>query len=124
MALSAEDQAFAFELFAGLEEITIRRAMAGVSIYNRGQIFAMMMSDGRIRIKARGPLAEALAAEGAERFCYSRKDGKVIATCYWTLPEAALDDPEMAADWGRRALAEGADAPAPGSSRRRRSGRG
>ena len=23
---------------------------------------------------------------------------------YWTLPEAALDDPEAACDWARRAL--------------------
>ena len=26
-------------------------------------------------------------------------------TSYWSLPESALDDPEEAGDWGRRALA-------------------
>lgn len=105
MALSAEDRAFVAELFAGLDDIEVRRAMAGVAVYSRGRVFAMMMGDGRIRLKARGPLAEALAAEGAEQFAYSRKDGKRVRTCYWTLPDAALDDPDAAADWGRRAIA-------------------
>ncbi len=105
MALSAEDRAFVAELFAGLEDVEIRRAMSGVAVYSRGRVFAMMMGDGRIRLKARGALAEELAAEGAEQFAYSRKDGRQVRTCYWTLPDAALDDPDAAADWGRRALA-------------------
>lgn len=105
MALSPEERAFAAELFEGVGDVEIRRAMGGVAIYSRGLVFAMMMGDGRIRLKAKGPLVDALAAEGSEQFAYSRKDGKRIATCYWTLPDAAVDDPDLACDWGRRALA-------------------
>lgn len=105
MALSAEDRAFVAELFAGLDDVEVRRAMAGVAVYSRGRVFAMMMGDGRIRLKAKGALAQALQAEGSEQFAYSRKDGKLVRTGYWTLPEAALDDPDAAADWGRQALA-------------------
>lgn len=104
MAVSAEDRAFVAELFAGLGDVEVRRAMAGVAVYSRGRVFAMMMGDGRIRLKAKGALVQALEAEGSEQFAYSRKDGKLVRTGYWTLPETALDDPDAAADWGRRAL--------------------
>lgn len=105
MALSAGDRAFVAELFAGVGDVEVRRAMAGVAVYSRGRVFAMMMGDGRIRLKAKGALAQALESEGAEQFVYSRKDGKVVRTGYWTLPDSALDDPEAATEWGRRALA-------------------
>jgi DNA transformation protein len=31
--------------------------------------------------------------------------GEQVEMGYWRLPEAALDDPELAAVWGRKALA-------------------
>lgn len=53
-------------------------------------------------MRANGPLAAALAAEGARQF----GEGGKGRMGYWTLPEAALDDPETACDWAQRALAE------------------
>ena len=35
----------------------------------------------------------------------TREGGKPTSMPYWTLPDAALDDPDMACDWARRALA-------------------
>ena len=75
--------------------------MGGLSIYSAGQIFAILDSQGRLYLKASGPFAEALAAEGAAKFDIG--DGRGMN--YWTLPEAALDDPDLACDWARRALA-------------------
>jgi DNA transformation protein len=55
-------------------------------------------------------VAEALAAEGAEQFTYDM-GGKPARMGYWTLPDAAIDDPEAACAWARRALAAGSDFP-------------
>ncbi len=104
MAVSAETRAFVLELFDGLPDVTARAMMGGLAIYSRGQVFCLVALGQRIFIKAKGELAEALAAEGSERFEFTRKNGRVDRMPYWTLPEAALDDPDLACDWARRAL--------------------
>ena len=80
--------------------------MGGLTLYCDGQIFAIVTGEERIYLKAAGRLAEALAAEGAEQFAYTRRDGVTARMGYWSLPDAALDDPEAACDWARRALAD------------------
>ena len=105
MSLSPEDQAFAKELFSGLGQITTRRMMGGLCLYHDGTIFAIMHSDGAILLKGAGDFAAELEAEGCGRWTYSRDNGKIAAMPYWSLPDAALDDPELACDWARRALA-------------------
>ena len=79
--------------------------MGGLTLYCDGQVFAIVTGEERIYLKAAGGLAEALAAEGAEQFAYTRKDGVTARMGYWSLPDAALDDPEAACDWARRVLA-------------------
>ena len=44
------------------------------------------------------------AAEGGEQFSYARAGSGLTRMGYWSLPEAALDDPEAACAWARRAL--------------------
>jgi len=101
MAVRDDDVAFVHELYARLGTITHRKMMGGLSIYCDGQIFAILSADGRHYLKARGAFADEMEAQGSEKF--SMGDGKSMN--YWTLPDAALDDPGLAADWGRRALA-------------------
>ncbi|MEL7299947.1 MAG: TfoX/Sxy family protein [Pseudomonadota bacterium] len=103
MAVTAEDIAFVRDLFSGLPALTTRKMFGGLSVYSEGQIFAIIGPENRIYIKASGPLAEALAAEGGAQFVYEGKE-KTASMGYWTLPESALDDPDEAADWARRAL--------------------
>lgn len=100
MSVTDDDIVFVTELFSGVGPLTTRKMMGGVSIYSEGQIFAIMSSEGRIYLKAKDDIAEALAAEGSVIF---EMNGRSMG--YWTLPDAALDDPDLAADWGRRALA-------------------
>ncbi|WP_460275466.1 TfoX/Sxy family protein [Celeribacter sp. ULVN23_4] len=100
MAVTDEDIAFVHDLFAPLGTITHRKMMGGLSIYLDGQIFAILSSEGRVYIKASDAFADALAAEGSERF--EMENGRGMN--YWTLPEDALDDPELASYWARRAL--------------------
>jgi DNA transformation protein len=104
VAVSAAGRAFALELFAGLGRLTARAMMGGLTLYCEGRVFAIVTGEERIYLKAAGGLAEALAAEGAEQFAYARRDGVTARMGYWSLPDAALDDPEAACEWARRAL--------------------
>lgn len=105
MSLSPADAAFARELFAGLGAITTRKMMGGLCLYRDGTIFAIVHGDGSIWLKGAGDFRDVLEAEGSRRWTYARDGGKETAMPYWSLPEAALDDPELACDWARRALA-------------------
>ena len=106
MSLSAADISFAKEIFAALPDLTTRKMFGGLGIYSEGQIFALVRSDGSLLIKAQdGPFADRLAAMGCEKWLYTRKDGAASSMPYWTMPESAVDDPEVAAELARDALA-------------------
>lgn len=105
MSLAEADIAFAKELFAGLGPITTRKMMGGLCLYADGTIFAMMRSDGSLLLKGAGDFIAELEAAGCEQWRYTRKDGAPSQMPYWSFPEAALDDPELACNWARRALA-------------------
>ena len=106
MAVSDEEIERIRDLFDGVGPISTRKMFGGLGIYSEGTIFAVLMSDGRLKLKGAGAMAETFEAEGWERWTYTR-DGsdKVTAMPYWSLPEALLDDPDAASDWARRALA-------------------
>jgi len=101
MSVSDDDITFAKELFAPLGPLTHRRMMGGLCLYLDGQLFATLDSAGTVFLKARGDFAQLLADNGARQF----STGKGGHMGYWTLPDEALDDPERASDWARRALA-------------------
>lgn len=101
MSISEADIAFAHELFSDLGPLTTRKMMGGLCLYHEGQIFAILSDEAVVFVKASGALADELASEGSRKF--AAKDGRSVN--YWTLPDAALDDPEEAAAWARKALA-------------------
>jgi DNA transformation protein len=105
MSVSAEDIAHAVELFSDLGDLTTRKMMGGLCIYHQGTIFALLMSDGQLYLKGAGPFQNVLTAEGCTRWEYTR-EGKDKPTYmpYWTMPDAALDEPDEAVAWARRAL--------------------
>ena len=55
-------------------------------------------------LKARAGLEGELRALGSQMFEYKQKSGKTVSMCYWDIPEAAMDEPEIAADWALRSL--------------------
>lgn len=105
MSVSSEDIAHAVELFSALGDITTRKMMGGLCLYHKGTIFALLMSDGQLYLKGAGPFQQVLEDEGCTRWSYQR-EGRDSPTYmpYWTMPDAAMDDPEDAAHWARRAL--------------------
>ncbi|QYX55401.1 TfoX/Sxy family protein [Roseovarius sp. SCSIO 43702] len=105
MSVSDADIAHATDLFDGLGGIGTRRMMGGLCLYSDGIIFAILLSDGRLHLKARAPgMIARLEAMGAERWMPARPDGTPVAMPYWSLPDAALDDPGIACDLARDTL--------------------
>lgn len=105
MSISDEEIEFVKDLFADVGKITTRKMFGGLAIYSDGTIFGLVIDEGRITIKAKDDLAKALADDGSTQFTYDGKNGKAAGMPYWTLPEAALDDPELACDWAKKSLA-------------------
>ena len=103
MAVSQDFMAFACELFSDLGPTRARRMFGGAGVYAHDVMFALI-ADDVLYIKAEGALAEDLAAQGCEPFVFTSKSGEPTEMGYRRLPEAALDEPEAAARWGRRAL--------------------
>jgi DNA transformation protein len=105
MSVSDEEIAHAVEMFSGLGDLTTRKMMGGLCIYHQGTIFALLMSDGQLFLKGAGAFRDVLEAEGCTRWTYEREGArKPTPMPYWTMPDAALDDPDVAVDWARRAL--------------------
>jgi DNA transformation protein len=124
MGETAADLAFAVDLLSGMGEVAARRMFGGAGLYAEGVMFALV-DDGVIYLKVDGALKADLAAAGARPWIYTQqtgpKAGVAQETSYWSLPEAALDDPEEACAWGRRSLAIAQALKAAKPQRRKRS---
>jgi len=101
--------AFVKELFAGMGSVQIKRMFGGAGGYADGLMF-LLLADDTIHIKANDDaMKAALREEGSGPFVWSPQNGprkgEKIDLGYWRLPDAALDDPDEAVKWGRRALA-------------------
>lgn len=79
-----------------------------------------LIAEGVIYLRADAALAADLEAEGALPFTYAGKD-KPVTLPYWSLPDAALDDPDAALAWARRAMVP-AEAAAAGKRARKARG--
>lgn len=108
MSESAADLAFAQDLFSGMGRVETRRMFGGAGLY-AGKIMFGLIDDGRIYLKTDVALMADLKAAGAAPWIYTErrgpKAGIPVETSYWSLPESAVDEPEEACAWGRRALA-------------------
>lgn len=100
MGVSEGSKAFVAELFAGLGAVQIKRMFGGAGIYAEGVMFALL-SDDVVYLKADDALKAELATAP---FSFGRATGEQVDTSYWRLPEDALDEPDIAAEWGRKAL--------------------
>ncbi len=96
--------AFVAELFAGVGPVIIRRMFGGAGVFCEGIMFALL-ADDVIYLKADAALRRELLAQGSAPFIWTRpSDGRQIDLGYVSLPTVALDEPDEAARWARRAL--------------------
>ena len=113
---------FVEELLAGLGPISIRRMFGGAGVYAGPVIFGLIIDDV-LYLKADEALKADLAAEGSAPWVYvmpkGPRAGQAASTAYWRPPESALDDPDEAVAWARRALAVAENAPRPKRKARR-----
>ncbi|MEE9314101.1 MAG: TfoX/Sxy family protein [Rhizobiaceae bacterium] len=97
------DIPFLEELFAPFGEVTVRKMFGGMGVFHRGLSFAGVMKD-EFRFKVDGENRGDFEAEGMKQWEYERKDGKIVAMGYWTVPERLLDDPDEFKVWAERAF--------------------
>ncbi|HYD45875.1 MAG TPA: TfoX/Sxy family protein [Phenylobacterium sp.] len=102
--------AFVEELLAGLGPITIKRMFGGAGVYAGPVIFGLII-DEVLYLKTDEALRAELQAAGSEPWVYvmprGPRAGQPASMGYWRMPESALDDPDEAVAWARRALAVG-----------------
>ena len=110
---------FVAELFEPLGSVRIKRMFGGAGVYAHEVMFALL-ADDVIYLKVDNDLKAALENEGSEPFCFEMKDGKVAEMKYYRLPDTAMDDPEDASDWARRALDVALKAKSKKSSKRKK----
>lgn len=99
---------FVKELFAGLGPVQIKRMFGGAGGYADGVMF-LLLADEVIHLKADEALKAELRAQGCGPFVWEPQSGpragEKVDLGYWRLPDSALDDPDEAVIWGRKALA-------------------
>jgi len=90
------------EMFQALGPVTIRRMFGGKGIYHQGRILALDFRD-EILLKVDSVSAPDFEAAGCRQWTYEGKKGTPVKMPYWSVPEAAFDDPDEMAIWVRRA---------------------
>lgn len=100
------DDAEIEERFESIGRVTIRRMFGGKGIYSEGFIVALVVR-GELLLKADAETAPAFEAGGSKRWTYARAGKSAVPMPYFTLPDEALDDPDVMAKWARLARTAG-----------------
>jgi len=96
---------FVAELFAPMGPVSIRRMFGGAGVFRDGLMFALL-GDDTVYLKTDAKLRSDLEAEGCAPFIWTKPStGEEIDMGYVSLPSSAMDDPDEASAWARRALA-------------------
>jgi DNA transformation protein len=91
------------EHLAGLGPMELK-PMFGAAVAKIDDRTFAVLGDGMIWLKADETLAAELEAVGSHQFTFQSKDGETMRMAYWSLPDSAVDDPDEAVAWARRAL--------------------
>lgn len=89
-------------LFAPVLAVSIKRMFGGYGIYGPEGIFAIAV-EGSLFFKVDDASRAEWIAAGATPFRYEKKSGQQTVMSYFSLPEAAYDDPDLLRHWVKRA---------------------
>jgi DNA transformation protein len=99
---------FVTELLDAMGPVTIRKMFGGAGVYADGLMFGLIAGEV-LHLKVDDALKAELAGEGSGPFIWEPQNGprkgEKVDLGYWRLPESALDDPDEAVRWARKALA-------------------
>lgn len=99
---------FVVELLEGLGAVSVRKMFGGAGIYADGLMFGLIANE-TLYLKTDDALKAELAEEGSATLIWEPRSGprkgERVDMGYWRLPESALDDPDLACAWARKALA-------------------
>jgi DNA transformation protein and related proteins len=99
--------AFIIELLSGCGPVTIKRMFGGAGVYAGGVMIGLVANDV-LHLKVDEALKRDLGAQGSEPFIWipasGPRAGEAVDMGYWRIPDAALDDADLAVMWARRAI--------------------
>ncbi|MEL7469373.1 MAG: TfoX/Sxy family protein [Pseudomonadota bacterium] len=104
MALSPEFREYVLDHFSELGPVEIKRMFGGAGLYLGDACFALVLSSETILMRGDDDLGPEFEAAGSEQWIYENKTRGPVSMPYWTLPDAAMDDPEEAVTWARKSL--------------------
>jgi DNA transformation protein len=90
------------DLFRPVGPVKVRRLFGGQGVVADGVTFAIEF-DGEVYLKADAESAVAFEAAGSRQFSYESSRGR-ISVGFWTMPEAAHEDPDELLRWALPAL--------------------
>ncbi len=99
------------DLFAALGPLRTGRLFGGTAIYIEDAMFAVLFGD-RIYMKCGSELTAEYLDHGSEPFSYGTKNGPRVINGLTSLPDDAMDDPELALMWAQKSLVIARDAAA------------
>ncbi len=85
------------DMFAPLGRVGIRRMFGGKGIYYDGRIIALDIRE-EILLKADAVSAPRFEAAGCRQWAYEGRN-KPVKMPYWSIPDAAFDDPDEMREW-------------------------
>jgi DNA transformation protein and related proteins len=83
--------------------VEAKAMFGGWGLYHRGAFFALIAEDA-LYLKTDDESRPDFEAAGLAPFVYSMKTGDITMS-YFQAPDEALEDPEVMAEWARRAYA-------------------
>ena len=89
------------DLFSSFGPIALRRIFGGEGLFVDGTMIGLVMRD-KLYLKTDAASRAPYLAEGMNPFSF-RKNGKLVETGYYAIPDRLYDDPEEFAEWARRA---------------------